>query len=163
MHLLDYTTYADVRAILGVSSTELPDQTLSLNLYSDQAELMLSDIYETLPDLFATIKANPTPTATEAKLEKLVSLYFGYSVAKLLLTALPMFSVKSLDDGRAGFVRFDEALNDIRDGVDAALATIKARLVSTLNILIPAAVNTTTSETVHILATGLAVDPVTGV
>jgi hypothetical protein len=74
MHLLDYTTYADVRAILGVSSTELPDQTLSLNLYSDQAELMLSDIYETLPDLFATIKANPTPTTTEAKLEKLVSL-----------------------------------------------------------------------------------------
>lgn len=162
MTLLDYTTYDDVRAILGVSTTELPDRTLSLALYSDQAELMLSDIYETLPDLFATIKTNPTPTTLEAKVEKLVVLYYGYAVAKILLTALPMFSVKSLDDGRAGFVRFDDALNDIKDGVDAALATLKARLIAALNALIPGAVNTTVTERVHIVATGLAVDPVTG-
>lgn len=163
MSLLDYTTYAEVRAILGVSTTELPDQTLGLNLYAVEAELLLTDIYDTLPDLFATIKLKPTPTATEAKLEKLVSLYYSYAVAKQLLTSLPMFSVQTLEDGRASFTRFTGALEDIRDGVDSSLLAAKERLIKTLNTLIPGAVPDNSVTYLHIVATGLAVDPVTGV
>lgn len=42
--LIDYTTYDDIRAALGVSSTDLPDAALSLNLY----ELMLTQEFEAI-------------------------------------------------------------------------------------------------------------------
>ena len=163
MSLLDYTTYADVRAILGVSSTELTDSTLSLNTYSFQAELALTDIYASLPALFSSIKANPAPTSAESTLENVVTLYYGYTVAKLLLSALPMFSVKTLDDGRASFSRQNDVFSDVRDGVDSALSSLKARLVNLINTLVPGAISTAAVVRTHVVAVPLAVDPVTGV
>lgn len=164
MSLLDYTTYADVRAILGVSSTELPDRTLELNTYSFQADLALTDIYASLPTLFATIKANTAPTDTEKTLENVVILYYGYVVAKVLLSALPMFSVKTLDDGRASYSRQNDVFSDVRDGVDAALSALKTRLVALINTLVPGAIAGAASAVrTHVLSVPLAIDPVTGV
>lgn len=163
MNTLDYTTYADIRAILGVSRTEVTDETLSLFTYSSQAELMLVDVYASLPTLYSAIKANPTPTALEDQLEKLTMLYFSYCMAKLLMTALPMFAVQTLEDGRASFTRFGTALDDLKDAIELQLAAIRARLIAVLNTLIPGAVAVTNPTRVHILGVGLGTDPVTGV
>jgi hypothetical protein len=163
MALLDYTTYDDIRAILGVSSTELPDKVLALNTYAFQGELALTDVYSDLPTLFATVKASIAPTTTEATLENVVTLFYGYSIAKVLLVALPLFAVQSLGDGRANFTRHSDIFADVRDGVDAALTALRKRLVDLINTLLPGTVTVSATVTTHMLATGLAVDPVTGV
>ncbi len=64
--LTDYTTYNDLRAALGVSSTDLPDEVLSLNLY----ELILKQEFEaidlTLESTYIMTEALTTPTAAAA-------------------------------------------------------------------------------------------------
>jgi hypothetical protein len=59
--LTDYTTYNDLRAAIGVSSTDLPDEVLSLNLY----ELILKQEFEaidlTLESTYIMTEALTTP------------------------------------------------------------------------------------------------------
>ena len=66
--LTDYTTYASIRATLGVSTDDLTDETLSLDLYDDYLTQDLEDIAITLPDTYATTKAVSVPTALEIRL-----------------------------------------------------------------------------------------------
>lgn len=132
MALLDYTSYDEVRAVLGVSSTELPDRTLAQPLYDTHAELALEDIAPTLPTVYADIVALPSGTATavQLRLQTLVQLFVPYAVAAKLLTSLPLFAVQSLTDGRAGFDRQDNGniFEGVGEDVKAALADIVARL-----------------------------------
>lgn len=132
MSLLDYTAYDEVRAVLGVSSTELPDRTLAQPLYGVHAVLALEDVALTLPAVYAEIATLPdgTATALQARLLTLVRLFVPYAVAAKLLTSLPLFAVQSLTDGRAGFDRQDNGniFEDVGEDVKAALADITARL-----------------------------------
>ncbi len=107
--LTDYTTYSEVRAAIGVSVDEVPDATLALPMY---AEALLMDLEEIdtvndLPGDFATVAAKDIAarTDTEQKFFAAVGLYAPYSVVKLMASSLPLFSVKSLTDGKAGFSR----------------------------------------------------------
>lgn len=160
MALTTYTTYTEIRAILGVSSTELTDSVLSQPAYDFLLTLSLEDIDAGLPAKFVEILALPTPTAEQTRFLNLVKLYAPYSTAKELLTSLSLFAVKQLTDGRAEFQRQDDVFADVRDGVESALISIRARLAASYAALTSIVV----TERPTMLLTSraaIALDPVT--
>lgn len=162
MALTTYTTYPEVRAVLGVSSTELPDSVLSLGIYGTMADLGLEDVHADIPASFSTVSALPSPTTQQQRFVDLVKLYVPYLLAKELLTSLPMFAVKQLSDGRAEFQRQADIYDDLKDGIDSALLSLRFRLAAAYNTLYPDAGIATGRATFNItVASGLATDPVT--
>jgi hypothetical protein len=162
MQVVDYTTYAEIRAVLGASSTELPDTVLSQAQWGTQLLLSFEDISETLLPTYTAISAlsEGSRSAKEQRLYLLLRLYASYSTAKCLLTSLPMFSVLSLTDGRADFQRQTDILQDMRDGVDSDYLTIRERLVNAFAALGYGSIYVSTPQ-IYTVSTGLSVNPVT--
>lgn len=55
MLITDYTTYDDVRAVLGVSTDELEDTTLALETYASALLLDLEDVDVALPAAYSAL------------------------------------------------------------------------------------------------------------
>jgi hypothetical protein len=106
MSILDYTSYDEVRAALGVSVSELSDDTLSLLMYEDALLADLDDIDDQLATTFATVQVEPTPTDAQTRFLRVTRLFATYSLAKALSATLPMFGPKSVEDGKARMERF---------------------------------------------------------
>ena len=164
MALTPYTTPQEVRAVLGVSRTELPDEVLDLGIYATSLALALEDLSENIPANFASVSALPSPSAQQRRFVDLVKLYTPYALAKELLVSLPLFAVSQLTDGRAEFQRQDFALQDLKDGIAATLSSLRYRLIATYSGLYPLEVvaSATVAEPAIAYSTGLSVDPVTG-
>lgn len=168
MELTLYTSYAEVRAVLGVSATELPDEALSQPMYDAHLQNALEDIAVGIPALFDTISALPAGTGTEnqKRFVGLASLFAPYVIAKQLLTSLPMFGIQSLTDGRAGFTRLSDAAiyDDVRDSVNLVLGDIRLRLASLYFKLtgLPVAQSGSVVQ-VFAVSAGILTDPVTGI
>jgi hypothetical protein len=163
MPILDYTTYSEIRATLGVSATELPDTVLSQEQWALFLNLALSDVHSDLASTYATISALPSNSrsTSQQRLYELVRLFASYTTANTLLTSLTMFGVERLTDGRAEFQRVADPYSDTREGVVATLETIRKRLVAAYNALVPGAITETSATFTMTAAIGLAVDPVT--
>lgn len=166
MNLLTaYTTPQEVRATLGVSSTELTDATLSLPIYVTHLEIELEEINPlvfTQMARISSIQVPDAPTALEAKFLATAKMFSAYAVAKHMLVSLPLFSVETLEDGKALFTRFNEAYADIKEGVEGMYSKLKYRLGLLLQqlevnpVVVPEYIASLTSVT-----STLAVDPVT--
>jgi len=158
--LTDYTTYNDIRAALGVSSTDLPDSALSLNLY----ELMLSQEFEaidlTLESTYVTTEALPAPTPAEMRFLSACDLFATYAVAKHLTASLPMFSFRQLTDGKAQGTRFDNPYKDAIAYVMSQYDTAKSRLIDAFAAI--GVVTTTTVTKSYFAVVSPATDPVVG-
>ena len=103
MALASYTTYDEVRALLGVSSTELPDDVLSLQVYDIGLTGELYDISPTCASSYVTV-SNKQPSArttAEQWFYDSVRIFAAYAVAKQLTSSLPMFGPKDISDGKA--------------------------------------------------------------
>lgn len=163
MPILDYTTYSEIRATLGVSATELPDTVLSQEQWALFLNLALSDVHNDLASTYATISALPSNSrsTSQQRLYELVRLFASYTTANTLLTSLTMFGVERLTDGRAEFQRVADPYSDTREGVVATLETIRKRLVAAYNVLAPGAITEVSAVFTMTAAIGLAVDPVT--
>lgn len=133
MTLATYTTPAEIRAVLGVSTTELPDAVINLPMYETNLDLALEDVATTLQALYlAAVAVLPADrTANETKLVKLVSLYSAYVIARDMLTSLSQFAVSRLTDGKAEFQRYD-GFAEVREGVSAMLSTLRAKIITLL-------------------------------
>jgi len=162
MSLLLYTSYNEVRAVLGVSITELPDTVLSGSIYGTLLTLALEDINVSIPAYFVTVSALPSPTTSQTRFLDLVRLISPYSTAKELLTSLPLFAVQSIGDGRAQFTRQTDVFADVRDGVDAALMSLRTRLLASYAGLTATSI-TVRPNLVMTVASALGFDPVTNV
>jgi len=160
MTLSDYTTFLEIRAALGVSSTELPDEVLAIPSHEVIATMALEDVSALIPDYYVTMVALSSKTKDQQRFIDLVKLYTTYVIAKSLLTSLPLFSVRSLTDGRASFERFVGPFQDTRDGVDASLISLKYRLAAVYTALTSIGVAPRASFIVA-LSSSLAIDPVT--
>ena len=156
-------TPAEVRAALGVSTTEISDATISLPHYDTLVMLDLEGVNSAAPSLYDTISAIPSNSRTTAQQRyyDLVHLFCTYSRAKTLLAALPMFSVARLTDGRAEFQRQPDILEDIVAGVLDMYSTIKLKLAAQYLTLVPGSTVYSATTFDFTLSTGLAVDPVT--
>lgn len=160
--MLYSVTATDVRAVLGVSITEIPDATLALTMFDNLVSLELEDISTDLAADYATVNAIVSKTAADTRFLKIVTLYSTYLYAKLCLQQLPLFAVQSLTDGRASFTRQADPYESVRVGINGMLASLKARLLSAYGVLYPSTTLPTAAVTfTSTLSTGLAVDPVT--
>lgn len=162
--LNDYLDYQEVRAVLGLTSTELPDSVLTLPMYETFLALQLEDIGADLPTEYLEILALPSESrsTTQARFFDLTRLFSAYATAKELLTSLPMLGVQKLSDGRAEFTRQSEQWESIVDGVDAAYSTLRERLGLAYKVLVPTASVPTSTTFTMTSAVGMT-DPVTGV
>ena len=107
--ILDYVaTYADVRAVTGLNSQELPDATLSLVTFRNKLNMALS-----------SIKGIYTPSTDEENLQTIfdrladtdefywtIQQFAIYVVADAALDAVGLRAFKSFADGKGSMTRF---------------------------------------------------------
>lgn len=158
-----YTTYAEIRSILGVSNEEVPDEELSLPIWSLLLDDKLTDLSESVATNFTTLKAIPEVdrTTPQKKFLATASLYASYVVAQELLTALPMFGFKQVTDGKAEQERFDR-WDDLKSGVQKGFSAMRLKLRLALAAVDPSYSTPLPVSGTFIVTTGLATDPVTG-
>ena len=165
--LTDYTTYASVRACLGVSERELKDDQLALKMYVDQFELEMGDVDSgggAVLSQYTTIKdvALVDRTADQQRFYNILGMLAGYSVARQLCGTIDLFAPKRIEDGRAAVERQANVSEKTVDGVNSGYDTLLKRLKALLLILVPGANVTATAARNYMLAAGLGTDPVTG-
>lgn len=163
MALTDFTTYDEVRAALGVSSTELTDSVLAQAQWAFQGLLDLEDINSALPDMYTTISgiAQGSRTTAQQRYFDLTRIFMTYAIAKSLLGALPLFSVQKLTDGKAEFDRFADAYKDVADAILGMFNSLRYRLGAAYQALVPGATVDTAYTSTFTIAVGLGTDPVT--
>ena len=163
MALLDYTTYEDVRALIGVSSDELEDATLGLEVYETYLISEFEEIGENLVSDFETVAmvSEATRTTQQKRFYRMTRLFASYATAKQLTASLPMFGPKDISDGKATVSRFAASpYKDVVKGIAQEYDRIKG-LLSDAYLALTSASSTTTVRS-YLGSTGLSVDPVTG-
>jgi len=136
MRLVEFTSYDDIRAALGVSSDEITDATLSLPLYEFNLASEFKQISLTLIADYEIQRETDHSTWSDVQqeLHEAVYLFATYAVAKQLTASLPLFSAKEIGDGKASLVRY--AQNPYRDTitkVEQAYDTFRSKLVAAYN------------------------------
>lgn len=163
MSLFTYTTYDEVRAVLGVSDEELADVTLELPLYEQQLVLELESVYDSLPSMYIAIRSlDPTSRTTkEQKLFDIVQVFSAYATGKILLVSAPRFAPKRITDGRAEVERVADSFANLRDDLEQTLIALRSRLLvalGALNVVLTPAVSR-----VYFGAAGLSINPITNI
>lgn len=158
--LLDYTSYDEIRAVLGVSDEELEDITLALPIYTQKLGFELEDISPTLESVYETAKSASVPTTAQTKLLNSVQVFSAYAIAKHLLGSASLFAPRRVGDGRAETERVTDPFETLRDDVEAGYMSLKQRVNASL-VGLGEQVGAATSR-VYSAAAGLPVDNVTG-
>lgn len=146
-----------------MSDDELEDTTLGLEVYSTGVEEDIFDISTTLAATYEAIaaKGEVDRSVKEGRVYKLVRSFSTYSAAKQFGLALPMFSPKSLSDGKASMSRFSgEPYKDVLKGLSEQYDLFRGRLIKALDDL-SSSVAVSVDRTV-LLRVSPAYDPVTG-
>lgn len=162
--ITNYTTYAEIRSVLGVSDEEITNDELSLPVWSMLLDEKLLEVSGSVATNFTALKLTPEADRTPAQARFLAttSMYVAYTVAKELLTALPMFGFKSLTDGKAQVERFDR-WDDLKAGIEKGANAMRLKLRIALATVDPAYSAPAAITSVFISTTGISIDPVTGV
>ena len=139
--ITDYTTYDDIRAILGASLDEIPDSVISLRSNENALKIALLSItgqlsYDTeertLEDYYEYIKSLSTPTVEQQKLAMLIENYAAYIVADVLAGSISTLLPKVQADGKSNLTRFSDQSTfisvqiRIKDSLGAILAAINS-------------------------------------
>jgi hypothetical protein len=161
MALTTFTSYAEVRAILGVSDEEIEDETLGLPMYEDMLRMELDSVNVGIYGKFVEVSAIDTLTDTQTTFMRYFRLFCAYAVAKSLTSALPMFGPKSIGDGKANMARFSDSPYKVTVAkVDAEFGRMSNLLQATYDTL--ASTSSSAFSRPWLSAVGLVVDPVTG-
>lgn len=109
--LLDYTTYDDIRAALGVTAEEIDDATLALETWENHLQFEMDDIGSGIPAGYSAVLVIPeeSRTAAQARLYRAARLFTTLAVANSLTASLPMFGPKDISDGKATVSRFADS------------------------------------------------------
>lgn len=164
MAITAYISYAEIRAVLGVSSTELSDTVLAQTQWETLLILALEDVNVGIPALFTTVAAittNPSKTADQQRFYDLTKLFAGYAVARALLVSLPLFSVMQLTDGKAEFQRQAGIFDEVKIGVEALYRAIREKLTTSYVVLAPTETAFTVTDFDYMTSIGVAVNPMT--
>lgn len=146
--LTEYTSYAEVRAVLGVSSYELSDSLLALPNYSRALQTKLyattgtfGSVTGSLIDIFDALSSEASPTADEENMLALIQQFSTYVVAEACLSGLSLAALKSESDGEAIQTRFSseatfkDVAKSVRQQLTSLLAQIDSALGNTADVL----------------------------
>lgn len=160
--LTEFVTFDEIRAVLGVSATEIEDADLVLPIYETRLTLDLEDVAAGIPAQFRAISAlSPASRSTaQQRLFDVTRLFSAYAVAKHLLTALPLYAEQRLSDGRAEKERIANPFEQVSSGVQAGFSDLALRLSAAYVAVASGTANSRTAR-VYLSNTGLGTDPVT--
>lgn len=157
-----YTSYDQVRAVLSVTDDELEDGTLALPIFESNLKQQFADAGEGLHDLYLSLLSNPsTWTATERRFVDIAQVFSTYGVAVQLLDSLPLLAVKSEQDARAQYERFEKPFERVDAAVRSAYQVSRSNLVKVFNLISNAPVTVSTYTRRFGGSAGIALDPVT--
>ncbi|WP_454735371.1 hypothetical protein [Cupriavidus necator] len=162
MTLTDFCQYSEVRAILGVGTADIEDETLALPLYLRLLTLALSELGTALPADYVTTAAKPSKTADESRFVDLVQVFSGYLVARELLPALPQFAVKRFVQGKSDMERPQFDPEATKKAILDAIGRLSAAVSAAYALLTPASAALPAARRTIFAASGLGTDPVTG-
>ncbi len=129
----DYTSYAEIRAVIGVDALELPDATLGLQTFATALYRTLLSITnssgDTLVALFDAIDPFDMDISEEI-LYYTIKEYATYVVADACCSGLSMFALKSDSDGKATQSRFssEATFKDVAKNIQQRLASLTGEL-----------------------------------
>jgi hypothetical protein len=128
--LTDYTSYDEVRAVLGVSTKDLDDATLALPIYERNLRIEFAELDSGTNSQYLAISAMPanTRTAAQQTFYEVTQVYSAYSISKQLLTSLPYFALQRVTDGRAEGERTGDAFKDVKDSINATFNILSTRI-----------------------------------
>ena len=161
--IVDYTSATSIRALLGVSVKELPDDTILDTFYWLSLQAELTRICPTLMADYQTAVEIIESDADANTFVGAVGLFATYAVARSCMTALPQFAARSVTDGKAGFIRhtstsFDNSL----ERFDIEYGRARASLLAAYSNYLPdAAIPVSTTRGFMQISTP-DFDPVTG-
>lgn len=156
-----YTSYDEVRSVLGVEDDELSDSTLALGVYYNHLLEALGDVNPLVVSLFDEVGELPDKTPTQERFLRLVRTFSTYAVAKQFTTSLPMFAPRSIGDGKATMSRFPNPYKETIEGIEEQFTLTQNRLQQVVDEL--TSENRGVEPRRFFIGVGLAQDPVTGV
>lgn len=164
MALTPYCSNEEVRAVLGVTTSELKDSVLDLPVFEMGLRRELIRVSPSLPAAFSAVNGLVTRSDVEEDLHQAVRLFCTYAAAKQAGASLALSAPKGLTDDKSGFDRFaDSPYKDVLERVDTAYANNRQDLVDAYSAYSGA---TTQSGTygmpVGVVRVGRSYDPVTG-
>lgn len=162
MATTDLTTSSAVRAVLGVSEQELPDDVLLEPIYTTLLTEDLREIHPQLVNDFAAVAVIEVKTDDQERFFDLVQMYSAYHIAKRCLGAVGMFAPGIIKDARSELQRTGDPYAQLRADVQATLPTLKVRMRRAYSRINPAYAAPTPAERLRVLVT-VPTNPVTGV
>lgn len=159
MALTDFTTYPEIRTVLGVSDDEISDAELALPIREAELWMDFDAVSPNLIDIHELYKNAPSPTPPQRRIVRAVPVFAAYSVARRLLVSLPIFAPKKITDGRAELERIADPYKHIRTELPLALQGVIAIIEQALEDL---GEGTVIAALPIIAVSSLGIDPVTG-
>lgn len=164
--ITDYTSYDEIRAVLGVSDAELGDEVLALPIVALGLEGELDDVTPLLTPKYKELKdkqeAGTALEPMEQRLLNVTQVFSAYAVAKNMMASETRFALKKITDGKASMERFSSDNTALYEGVLNGYYQARARLIAILVALGMIEAPTVRRRTYFGVA-GLSRDPVTGV
>lgn len=120
MATLGYVTTENVRAVLGVTEVELPDNSMTDLLVEEQVNVSLLDVYPDHVALNAKI-VDLSATAEEIAIWNVLKLYIMYESAVTMLPGLQNLIAQKISDGDTEMQRF------LKDDLNATIGRITAQ------------------------------------
>lgn len=162
MAITDYTTYDEIRAILGVAPEELEDVTIALPTYGFMLSEGLLDLVETLEDDYATVSAIVPATKNTTRFVNLINAWAGYQVAGQLMVSIEMFAPQTIKSDKDEQTRVADPYKGLQEAITATLADLRARILKLYPLVLPGVIVPDAVAEVLMVNVGLATDPVTG-
>jgi len=164
MALIAFTTFADIRSVIGLTTEELPDTDLQLETYLFGLEAALDAISPNLVVAYvsaASAISASTETTTQKTLYRATRLFAVAQVGLAVAYSLPMRAQKAITDGKAGLSRFtDSPFRDTLENLQGLLASAQTNLATAYAASVGGIVTATLPSFMSVVSP--AVDPVTG-
>lgn len=163
--LIDYTTYDQIRAVLSVTDEELEDVTLALPVFETNLTEQFAAAGAGLQTKYLELLASGVDnlTTNERRYCDIAQVFSTYGIAVQLLDSLPLLAVKSEQDARAQYERFEKPFERVDANVRSAFAVAKANLITVYNLITSTPLTVPTFTRSFTGSAGIAKDPVTNV
>lgn len=165
--LTPFTTFEDVRALLGVNDVELPDRTLDLPVYQIALRRQLQKVSDTVDviALFLPINAKPQEARSpdEQAFHEAVYYFSSVAAASQAGVSLALVAPKRITDDKSGAERFsDSPYRDVLARLESELNAAKGAILAALSALTAEALPLAALGVRYFVGARRAYDPVTG-